>query len=189
MNAFLKQSIPAAFAMLVLVAGGGNASPLPEGDLYVDAATGSDANDGRSWAAAKATIQGAIDVSSAGDLILVNDGRYEPISSANKRIEIRSVHGPEATIIDASLQWPRGVTNRCATLGSSYDYYNSTLTGFCLTNGIGDWGGGSYYGVLNNCLLSGNRASQSGGGSSKGLLNNCRLLGNSSEGYSGGGVA
>ncbi len=177
------------------------------GDLYVDAATGDDANDGRSWATAKATIQAAIDISATDNLILVNDGRYEPISSNNKRIEIRSVNGAEATIIDASLQWSRGVTNRCATLGSSYSHTNSVLDGFCLTNGISSFGGGgSYYGTLNNCTLSGNSAFHGGGicyatlnnciitgntatyggGSYSGMLNNCTLSGNTAEQNGGG---
>ncbi len=155
------------------------------GNLHVDAATGSDANDGRSWATAKASIQNAINASSADDLILVNDGRYEPISTGNKRIEIRSVNGATNTIIDASLQWSRGVTNRCATLGLSSSHTNTFISGFCLTNGIASYGGGSYYGTLNNCTLSGNTAKSSGGGSYHGTLNNCRVSGNSAS--NGGG--
>ena len=157
---------------------------LPIGDLYVDAATGNDLDDGRSWATAKASIQAAIDVATEDNLILVNDGRYTPIDSANKRIEIRSVNGAETTVIDASLQWALGITNRCATLGSSSYQTSTILSGFCLTNGIADNGGGSCYGTLNNCILSGNTATQ-GGGSSYGRLNNCTLSGNTAT--QGGG--
>ncbi len=157
-----------------------------DGDLYVDAVTGDDGRDGRSWATAKASIQVAIDVSSAGDIIIVNNGRYEPIISNGKSITIRSVNGAEATIIDASLQWPRGITNRCATLGSSVSHTNTILSGFCLTNGIvrkGD-GGGSCFGTLDNCVLSGNSA-DAGGGSHYGTLNSCVLSGNSAYDYAG----
>ena len=79
------------------------------GDIYVDAANGSDANDGRSWESAKASIQAAIDIvevnADTNAVILVNDGRYEPITATNGiPFQIISVNGPEATIIDGSLQ-------------------------------------------------------------------------------------
>ena len=155
------------------------------GNWFVDAVTGNDANDGRSWISAKKTIQAAIDESSEGDLILVNDGCYEPISSGNKAITISSVNGAENTIIDASLQWSRGVTNRCATLGSESAHTNTVLRGFRLTKGIAFNGGGSCYGTLENCTLKGNEASNYGGGSYYGILNDCSLSGNTA--YWGGG--
>ena len=157
----------------------------PAGDLFVDAATGADSNDGRSWATAKATIQNAVDIASAGDTIVVADGRYEPISTANKAISISSLNGPETTIIDGSLQWARGVTNRCATLGSAMSHTATLLSGFTLTNGIAaTCGGGSQYGTLENCFIAGNRA-VSGGGSHYGTLRRCRIYGNTAA--SGGG--
>ena len=160
------------------------------GDLYVDAAIGNDANDGKSWATAKASIQAAIDISIPGDLILVNDGRYEPISvatSEKRDLTIASVHGAEKTIIDGSLQWARGVTNRCATLRyyDSGSYYYSTLAGFTLVNGLAGDGGGSYYGILENCVLIGNRATGNGGGAYYSTLKHCVLVGNRAI-YGGG---
>ena len=172
---------------MILYAYWADLGALPtNGDLYVDAATGNDANDGKSWATAKASIQAAINVSISGDLILVNDGRYEPISVSTARKEdltITSVHGAEKTIIDGSLQWARGVTNRCATLRNNY---NSVLEGFTLVNGLAtaSHGGGSYYGTLNNCILMGNRATY-GGGAYYSTLNNCVLVGNRAI-YGGG---
>lgn len=160
-------------------------------DLYVDADNGDDANAGSDWGKAKKSIQAAIDASSAGDLILVNDGRYEPIFTSNKRIEIRSVNGPEATVIDGSLQWARGTTNRCATLGSYPTETNSVLSGFRLTNGITElYGGGSYAGTLKSCVLSGNTVTYYGGGSYGGALNDCVLSGNraGAGGGSWGGI-
>ena len=165
------------------------------GDLYVDAANGSDANDGRSWATAKASIQAAIDIVEAGfatnAVVLVNDGRYEPIVATNDiPFEICSVNGPEATVIDGSLQWARGVTNRCATLGAKNSHTNTVLTGFCLTNGIAvsNNGGGSLRGTLRNCVISGNKA-RNGGGSYYGALTDCTIVGNECDyayGYGGG---
>ncbi len=156
--------------------------------LYVDADGGADTNGGLSREKAKASIQAAIDASRDGDLILVNDGSYEPITTDNKRIEIRSVNGPEATVIDASLLWPGGITNRCATLGEFASDTNSVLSGFCLTNGItAMYGGGSFGGTLTNCVLSGNTVGIYGGGSYGGALYDCVLSGN--KAVAGGGSA
>ena len=164
-----------------------------EGIFFVDEATGADANDGRSWATAKASIQAAIDASSDGDSIFVADGRYEPISTANKAITIRSVNGPETTFIDGSLQWARGVTNRCATLGSETAHTNTVLSGFTLTNGCTPTngvtavvsGGGSCYGKLVGCTLTGNTA-KNGGGSYGATLNSCIIWNNMATGSGGG---
>ena len=164
-----------------------------DGIFFVDEATGNDANDGRSWATSKASIQAAVDASSADDIVVVADGRYEPITTANKAITIQSLNGPETTFIDGSLQWARGVTNRCATLGSTSAQTNTVLVGLCLTNGIAigsgysdKRGGGSYAGTLRNCLLSGNEASSEGGGAYYGNLSDCTLSGNSAGSYGGG---
>ncbi|MBQ9432152.1 MAG: C10 family peptidase [Kiritimatiellae bacterium] len=170
----------------------GNDITLGSGNdlIFVDAAQGNDANDGHSWASAKASIQSAIDTASAGVLVIVNDGRYEPISTDNKAISICSVNGPGATFIDGSLQWESGVTNRCATLGTAVSHTNSLISGFCLTNGIaiGVNGGGSYAGTLENCVLAGN-AARNGGGAWNGKLVNCTIAGNGCNyqyGYGGG---
>jgi hypothetical protein len=48
------------------------------------------------------------------------------------------------------------------------------------------YGGGTYYGTLNNCKLTGNSAYYYGGGAYYGTLNNCTLTGNSA--LFGGGV-
>ena len=160
----------------------------PAGDLYVDAANGSDANDGRSWATAKASIQAAIDASSAGDSIFVADGRYEPISTANKAITIRSVNGPGSTFVDGSLQWARGVTNRCATLvGVKTNETDTVLVGFTLVNGLPpntnatefvlSAGGGSLGGTVIDCVLT-NNAAKNGGGACYSVLQDCTVSGN-----------
>ena len=157
------------------------------GDLYVDAANGADANDGRSWATAKKSIQSAVDATSDGDFIFVADGRYEPISTANKAIIVRSVNGPESTFIDGSLQWARGVTNRCATLGTNATETATVLGGFTLVNGIPpntnatsyalSAGGGSLGGTVIDCILT-NNAAKNGGGACYSVLQDCTVSGN-----------
>ena len=169
--------------------------------------------DGQSWATAKRNLQVAINLSAAGDEIIVGNGTYAPISTSNKALSIRSANGRDVTIIDG------GNTTRCATLGSEPGHTNSVLTGFTLRNGrtqLGGggvcygrvydsaltsntvastsndgWvvryrGGGAYQSILNNCTLTGNRSSEYGGGASDCTLNNCTLTGNTAP--NGGGV-
>ena len=156
------------------------AVPTMVADVYVDInATG--ANDGTSWPDAYKSLQVAVTTSVVDDLIAVNDGVYEPITTGNKRITIESVNGAAVTIIDGNG------TDRCATLGTASAHANTVLNGFKLTNGFTtDRGGGSYGGTLNNCTLTDNTANL-GGGSGYGTLNNCTLTGNTAE-YGGGSV-
>lgn len=157
------------------------------GSFFVDAAIGNDANDGRSWATAKASIQSAIDATSTGDSIFVADGRYEPITTDNKAITIRSVNGLESTFIDGSLQWARGVTNRCATLGTNATETATILVGLTLVNGIPpdtnatqfvlSAGGGALGGTVIDCILT-NNAAKNGGGACYSVLQNCTVSGN-----------
>ena len=65
-----------------------------------------------------------------------------------------------------------------------------SLSGFTLTNGFADSGGGvgprtPATAVLSNCVLSCNSASSLGGGAYSGTLYNCTLTGHSA-GYGGG---
>ena len=63
-------------------------------------------------------LAAAIAAAKSGAEILVPPGVYPPIYTGGKRLVIRAVEGPEKTVIDASLLWEKGVTNRCATLVS-----------------------------------------------------------------------
>ena len=146
---------------------------------YVDGTRPHDFGDGLSWGTAKRTLQSAIDSSIPRDTIIVANGIYEPVTTGNKFITIKSLNGKEAAIIDGG-----GIT-RCATLGSSPSSTNTVLSGFTLQNGWANEGGGSYGGTLNNCALTDNSANYYGGGSYGGTLNNCTLTDNTSE-YGGG---
>ena len=163
-----------------------------------------------SWETAARTIQQAVDVAWAGGLVLVSNGVYTTGGKAVhgtmtnrvavwKPLELRSLNGPEATII-RGYQMP-GVTNganaiRCVHLASG-----AILSGFTLTNGAthdsGDYehvfeenGGGAWCAsadaVLTNCTLTGNSAFYHGGGVYQGTLNNCNVRGN--RAFSGGGA-
>lgn len=151
------------------------------------------------WSDAATNIQSALDVASAGALVLVSNGVYETggravygamtnrIAITNSMV-VRSVNGPGVTIIAGF--WDPAATNgneavRCAYVGT-----NSLLSGFTLTGGAtratGDQqreqSGGAVYGeagaVISNCLLLGNAAYSGGGGAQGGLLRNCVLGGN-----------
>ncbi|NLF62496.1 MAG: hypothetical protein GX574_15255, partial [Lentisphaerae bacterium] len=147
---------------------------------HVDASRPDDDGDGRSWENAKQSIQAAIDAAEDGDTILVADGTYSPIASANKAIIIRSVNGAEKTIIDG------GGVERCATLDDDNSERMTALEGFTLQNGYAEEdGGGAHGGTLNNCTLTGNSADY-GGGAHNCILTNCTLTGNSADEFGGG---
>lgn len=114
------------------------------------------------------TIQSAIDAANPGDEIIVSPGIYEPISSANKHLKIRSVEGPTKTILDG-----KG-SQRCAELtarpfGSMVDQTNTVLIGFTLRNGRAAHtqhhkhrGGLALGGHYRNCLFTGGEAQYGG---------------------------
>ena len=171
---------------------------------YVDISNSTPESPFSTWKTAATNIQDAIDaVSKAGALVLVSNGVYatgvrmENGSLPNRvaitnAIQVRSVNGPEVTIIQGA--GPNGDTAvRCAYLG-----YSAALSGFTLTGGAtltaGDLsreqsGGGAWCedsGIVSHCLLTGNSANSGGGGSYGGTLNNCTVFGNSAR--IGGGV-
>jgi hypothetical protein len=148
----------------------------------------------KNWFTAATNIQDAVDVAAAGDEIVVTNGIYATGGRAvgtnllvnrlavDKPLTVRSVSGPDVTVIDGAG------TGRCAYAGES-----ALLSGFTLTNGNagpgnGTLGGGVFgerLGVVTNCIFRGNWAG-AGGGAYGGTLYNCTLSGNS--GYYGAGA-
>ncbi len=159
---------------------------------YVDVNNAAPAPPYTTWASAARTIQQAIDVALAGDEIVVTNGVYQTGGRAvdgamtnrvavTKPLTVRSVNGPGVTVI-AGQQVSATVAGdsavRCVYLTNG-----AALTGFTLTNGVADYGGGvwcaSASAVVSNCVLSGNSATYNGGGANGGTLYNCTLSGNS----------
>ncbi len=157
---------------------------------YVDATTGNATNSGTSMSDAFKEIQTAINKSSAGDTIIVNDGTYSPINTQNKLITIQSINGATKTIIDG------GGSTRCASLWLEdtkwYEWNtNVVLSGFTLRNGYASKrGGGVKDGTLHDCIITNCKVPESGSGAGayRSALHNCTIMNNSGLGnYSAGG--
>ena len=163
------------------------------------------------WTTAAHTIQDAVNACEDGDTVLVTNGIYQSGSTyggvydqyyggmlcrvaINRPIHVRSVNGPEVTIIRG--QGPTETTAiRCAYLVDG-----ASLSGFTLSGGMtrasgsghGSWfsGGGAYCegnSSLSNCVVQGNVASDHGGGVCGGLIVNSTIA-NNSAGENGGGM-
>ena len=169
---------------------------------YYVATNGNDTANGISWATAKKTIQAAVDLTAAGDTVLVSNGVYATglrltpnFSSSNRvvittAIKVRSVNGPAVTLISGathSLTESNGTAAvRCIYLGA-----NAVLSGFTLTNGhtttVGNYSadqrGGAVYcdttsSIVSNCIVTGSSACNWGGGAEGCTFYNCLFTGN-----------
>ena len=138
------------------------------------------------WADAATNIQDAINVSAAGDLVLVGDGTYTLSTniSVTAGIELRSVNGYASTIIDGNS------TTRCLYLNDA----NAVVDGFTIQNGYnpGSFGGGANInngGTIKNCHITGNQARDGGGVAidNNGLVENCIIENNSADNNGGNG--
>ena len=150
------------------------------------------------WATAATDITAAASAVIPGGIVWVTNGVYDGNVVIRKSCTVKSVNGPEVTIIDG-----RG-TNRCVKMdGVVY----SVLDGFTLTNGVtpngdilGDKAGGGVllreYAVVQNCIITGNRGMYGGGAAcynskfryEAGTISNCVIEGNFADTYYGGGV-
>ncbi|MCF7707729.1 MAG: PKD domain-containing protein [Verrucomicrobia bacterium] len=163
---------------------------------------------GATWSNAFHTIQAAVDNSSDHDVILATNGVYDiggamtPGYSCENRVLItnnlyvRSVNGPEVTIIEGA-ESPGGGCGPGAVRGV---YMNAgVLDGFTITNGHTISSGDRYYdtagggvaapegnGIVTNCVITGNSAII-GGGMFKGTAVDCTISYNKVE-YDGGGI-
>jgi parallel beta-helix repeat protein len=146
-----------------------------------------------SWTTAATSIQDAVNATTvAGALVLVTNGVYAGGLGVSIPLVLRSVNGPQFTVIDG------GGTNQCANLTTG-----ASLTGFTVTNGFasgfdsyvfgfGYFGGGvccaSPNAFVTNCVIVGNLVNDSGGGAYGCMLYNCTLAGNAAAWVGGGAV-
>src|SRR5262245_36045715 len=105
---------------------------------YVDVSSTNAMTPFTSWATAAGNIQDAVDVSMAGDEIVVTNGVYGALR-VSKPLSLRSVNGAPFTIIDGA-----GVS-QCADLIG-----DASLSGFTLTHGRELAGAGAFGGTLND---------------------------------------
>ncbi len=136
------------------------------------------------WADAANNIQDAVDVSSTGDQVLVDDGTYTLSSniSISDGITLLSVNGYSTTIIDGNS------ATRCLYI----NHADAVVDGFTIQNGYNPsgFGGGvdiATGGTIQNCYVASNQARDGGGVAidSDGLINNCIVKNNSAR-YGGG---
>ncbi|HBA85349.1 MAG TPA: hypothetical protein DCZ95_14780 [Verrucomicrobia bacterium] len=85
----------------------------------------------------------------------------------------------------------RSVISNCIVTGCQADYAGGVYNGIMIDctiagNLASNMGGGVYNGVLTNCVIEGNRAESWGGGAYNVSLSQCQVLNN--QGYSGGGL-
>jgi len=172
---------------------------------YVNASSATPVAPYTNWATAARYIQDGIRVGNTpGRLVLVTNGLYQgQVTTADgtqwKNViltnfaVVQSVNGPGATIINNYNPY------RVAYAGN-----NSILNGFTLTGGgafsgsdpYRDLSGGGIwcepFGMVSNCIVTGNSASYGGGGAYQGVYYDCVFSNNTvtaNDAYSGGGGA
>ena len=175
--------------------------------IYVDIASGSDANNGQSWSFPKKTLQAGIDAAPSGGMVEVKPGVYDYIVTANKLLTVKAVSpSPFKTIIDgknlkrcATLGLPRqagqtntviiGFTlcngktiNRDGQVESTYGggVFSGTLMNCVIRNCEADFGGGVYNARLIQCIIRNNTASRMGGATLSSTLTQCTVVKNKS---------
>ena len=158
-----------------------------------------------------ATIQGAIDASSDGDVIAIAAGTYYEanLNTNNKAITIGSASGDLDVTIDAQqgnrvflIESGEGddtvIKDLVITGGSNTGIYcldsNPTISGCSIENNTAAYGGGiSCYDsspTISGCTISGNTASSGGGiychDDSSPTISDCMIEGNTAHYYGGG---
>jgi len=177
---------------------------------YVDAARPDDAGDGLSMATAKKSIQGAVDLTADGDMVIVAAGTYDSggavtpgYTSLNRvvitnNITVVAVDGAAKTTIVGRQTFGGGVginAMRCVYISSG------VLDGFTLTDGYtmdsgNTWmdqcGGGiraTSDGIaIRDCVIKDCAAYYRGGGVYSGDLYDCTIMNNRAN-SGGGGTA
>ena len=129
------------------------------------------------------SIQAAVDAAAPGDEIIVAAGDYQGDLVINKPVTVRGRDGAARTRIIGSGSGPAA----CVIA----DGAGGTLTGFTISNGVGQNGGGLFLSgdvAVIDCVVTGNAAMNGGGAFVVGspLLSDVRFEGNAAQ--FGGGV-
>ncbi|MEP0845139.1 MAG: right-handed parallel beta-helix repeat-containing protein, partial [Phycisphaerae bacterium] len=137
---------------------------LPAGELYVDAVTGSDANDGLTPGTALATINQALALAAEGFVIHVAAGNYSERVVVNKNVVLAGA-GADRTVVDAGHNGRPLTVHAPSVAISDMAFTNGTTTG----DFFDAVGGGVYVGAVNDlllrrCHIHGNTAGGPGGG-------------------------
>ncbi len=176
---------------------------------HVDASRPDDSGSGLSWATAFKTLQTAVDVTVAGDTVLVADGVYDvggrPVPGyslsnrvyISKAIHLRSVNGPDETFI-VGAPATGGGCGPDAVRGAFVTAVSATITGFTFTNGhtadsgifYNSCGGGicseNFSAIIvSNCVFTANSAYAGGGFSGFGTIRDSRFVNNHALDYGG----
>lgn len=171
---------------------------------YVDDDAANDSGAGTNWITAKKTIQAAINLTLAGDRVLVSNGTYatggvvvNPVAAVTTltnrvaitnaiTVQANSTNPADTLIVGAA----HNGTNGPSAIRCVYMTNGATLSGFTLTNGhtettgsiTNTYGGGVFClstdAVVTNCVITGCSAYDRGGGAAWGTLWNCILIGN-----------
>ncbi|MCA1810285.1 MAG: right-handed parallel beta-helix repeat-containing protein, partial [Lentisphaerae bacterium] len=176
-------------------------------------AQGTNVPDGQylTWATAATNIHDAVDVAVPGETVWVGPGTYRrdgvtTVLSVSKSIHLRSVDGPETTIIDG-----QGVRRGVYIDVRSLVDVDLLIEGFTIANGYtSDYGGGIYFlhsastvtgtGVVENCIITNcevtvsDRDRGGGGAYIRGssttdflfVMRDCTVVGNRTAGRNGG---
>lgn len=180
-------------------------SVFPQTTWYVSP-DGNDANSGASWPQAFLTISNGVYNAQAGDVVLLSNGVYladgkgiagsgtaygTSMVHIDKGITIMGASGNPADVIlngGYSNGAPGAVTNRLVYISHG----DALLAAMTITNGFALTNGGGVYlglGIVSNCVISGNIASNHGGGifgsSAASTVTHCRVQGNVSSSSGG----
>ncbi len=141
-------------------------------------------------------IQDAIDLVDSNVMVIVAEGRYyENIRIDTNNIVLTSTDPNDPDVVAKTIIDGDGMDSAVTFVG--IDCYEAVLSGFTITNGYANYGGGiccldNSKPVITNCTVVGNAATGYGGGiycfnGSNPIITNCIIAGNSAD-Y-GGGIA
>ena len=140
--------------------------------FYVDHSSGSDSNTG-AFNSRFASIGKALQTAQSNDYVFVFPGVYagsmnRALSYQGKRLRVRSLAGPESTIVDAG-----GITN--VFRFESGETRDAELKGFTVQGGVSSQGGGIFCVTSSprivDCIIQSNSAGVGGGVYIRGMLN------------------